>query len=180
MDLCVRGAHLKVGYRRVIEGVQVGTWPKPEESASRCAVLHAVYSVYPAGAEYCSCLERISCHRSFGHFCAYAYAIFVRTQLLVHIPPPTKFYPFVNVEELDRGQGNAPAQHGKHMRRDSDFEASDMAIVVEKPEHGQGASLSFVLDRTRQPTQGMMETHLVSQYWMSPPGCTHMSILSFF
>ncbi|KDP27723.1 hypothetical protein JCGZ_19982 [Jatropha curcas] len=77
-------------------------------------------------------------------------------------PPPIEFDPFVDVEELDRGQGDAPTQqHDKRMRRDSDFEALNTAIVVEKPEHGQGASLSFIFDHTRQPTQGMMETHLL-------------------
>ncbi|KDP44566.1 hypothetical protein JCGZ_22148 [Jatropha curcas] len=36
-----------------------------------------------------------------------AYAIFVWTQLLVHVPPPSEFDPF-NAKELDRDQGNAP------------------------------------------------------------------------
>ncbi|KDP29607.1 hypothetical protein JCGZ_19134 [Jatropha curcas] len=39
-----------------------------------------------------------------------AYAIFVRTQLLVHVPPPTEFDSFTEMEELDRGQGDAPTQ----------------------------------------------------------------------
>ncbi|KDP25165.1 hypothetical protein JCGZ_24183 [Jatropha curcas] len=33
-----------------------------------------------------------------------AHAIFVRTQLLVHIPPQTEFDPFVEAEELDGSQ----------------------------------------------------------------------------
>ncbi|KDP29963.1 hypothetical protein JCGZ_19120 [Jatropha curcas] len=32
------------------------------------------------------------------------------TQLLVHVPPPIEFDPFVEEEELDRGQGIAPVQ----------------------------------------------------------------------
>ncbi|KDP27479.1 hypothetical protein JCGZ_20014 [Jatropha curcas] len=49
----------------------------------------------------------------------------------------------------------------------------DTAIVVGKPEDGLGASFSFILDRTAQTAQGILETHLVSPYPMSPPGYTH-------
>ncbi|KDP32252.1 hypothetical protein JCGZ_14880 [Jatropha curcas] len=35
------------------------------------------------------------------------YTVFVGAQLLVHVPPPTKFDPFTKEEELDRGQGTA-------------------------------------------------------------------------
>ncbi|KDP37744.1 hypothetical protein JCGZ_05234 [Jatropha curcas] len=36
------------------------------------------------------------------------YAIFLRTQLLVHVPPPTEFDPFAKAEELDGDRGLAP------------------------------------------------------------------------
>ncbi|KDP27675.1 hypothetical protein JCGZ_19567 [Jatropha curcas] len=42
------------------------------------------------------------------HLVLGAYAVFVWTQLLVHIPPPTKFDLFAEVQELDKGQGIAP------------------------------------------------------------------------
>ncbi|KDP23849.1 hypothetical protein JCGZ_27153 [Jatropha curcas] len=80
-----------------------------------------------------------------------AYAIFVRTQLLVYVPPPFEFNPFAEAEELDRGQGDAPVQwqqRGKRVRRGSDSEALDTTIVVGKPEHRPSASFSFILDHT--------------------------------
>ncbi|KDP30066.1 hypothetical protein JCGZ_18391 [Jatropha curcas] len=100
-----------------------------------------------------------------------AYAVFLRTQLLVHVPPPAEFDPFAEAEDLDRGKGAAQQQqHGKHLRRGSESRASDATIVVGTPEHGPGASFSFILDRTCQPTQGMLEMHIVSLYQM------HLSI----
>ncbi|KDP29813.1 hypothetical protein JCGZ_19319 [Jatropha curcas] len=103
-----------------------------------------------------------------------------QTQLLVHIPPLSEYDPFTEVEELDRGQCDALAQqqqHGKRMRRGSDSEALDTAVIVGKPENEPGASFSFILEHMGQPTQGMLETHLVSPYQMCPLGCTHMSIV---
>ncbi|KDP39828.1 hypothetical protein JCGZ_04238 [Jatropha curcas] len=73
-----------------------------------------------------------------------AYAVFVRTQLLVHIPPPTEFDPFAEANE-----GFEP-------------KAPDTAVTVGTPEHGPGASFSFILDRTGQPAQDMLKMHLVS------------------
>ncbi|KDP23107.1 hypothetical protein JCGZ_01179 [Jatropha curcas] len=76
-----------------------------------------------------------------------AYVIFMRTQLLVHIPSPSEFDPFAEAEELDRGQGDAPAQRpqrSKRVRSDSDSEALDTTVVVGKLEHGPvPLSLSF-------------------------------------
>ncbi|KDP20486.1 hypothetical protein JCGZ_05381 [Jatropha curcas] len=67
------------------------------------------------------------------------------------------------VEELDRGHDDAPVQqHGKRVTGSSDSRAPDTTVVVGKSEHGPGASFCFILDRTGQPTQGMLETHLVS------------------
>ncbi|KDP24700.1 hypothetical protein JCGZ_26499 [Jatropha curcas] len=75
MDLCVRGAHLKISYKRAIE-------------------------------------------------------------LLIHVPPSTEFDPFVEVEELDRGQGIIlvhQQQRGKRMRRGSEPKAPNTAIVTGEP-----------------------------------------------
>ncbi|KDP21941.1 hypothetical protein JCGZ_03143 [Jatropha curcas] len=66
-----------------------------------------------------------------------AYAIFVQTQLLVHIPPPKEFDPFAKVEKLDRGHGDAP-QRSEHVRKGFDCEAPDTAVVIRKPEYGPG------------------------------------------
>ncbi|KDP43674.1 hypothetical protein JCGZ_24132 [Jatropha curcas] len=80
------------------------------------------------------------------------------------VHPPSEFNPFAEVEDLDRDQGGALArrqQHDKHVRRGSDFEASDMAVVISKPEHGSSASFSFISERMRREAQGMLETHLV-------------------
>ncbi|KDP35975.1 hypothetical protein JCGZ_10534 [Jatropha curcas] len=44
--------------------------------------------------------------------------------------------------------------------------------MVVNLEHGLDAS-SFILDRMGQVAQGILETHLVSPYRMSPPSCTH-------
>ncbi|KDP47115.1 hypothetical protein JCGZ_03923 [Jatropha curcas] len=90
-----------------------------------------------------------------------AYAIFVWTQLMVHIPPLTEFDPFAEVKELDEGQGAAPVQ------------GSDTTVVADKPEHRPGASFSFILDHTGQTAYGKLEMHLMSPYWMSSPDCTH-------
>ncbi|KDP24567.1 hypothetical protein JCGZ_26563 [Jatropha curcas] len=68
-------------------------------------------------------------------------------------------------------------QRDKSVRGGSYSRALDMAVVVGKLEHGPGASFSFILDCTGQTAQGMLETHLVSLYQMSPPGCTHVSQL---
>ncbi|KDP24763.1 hypothetical protein JCGZ_25423 [Jatropha curcas] len=43
-------------------------------------------------------------------FVSDGYVVFVQTQLLVHIPPPTEFDPFAEVEELDRDLGTVPVQ----------------------------------------------------------------------
>ncbi|KDP30282.1 hypothetical protein JCGZ_17152 [Jatropha curcas] len=119
------------------------------------------------------------------------YAVFVWTKLLVHIPPLTKFDPFIETEELDRGQGTALVQlcprvfypqivlyscsSGKRVSRVFERRALDTAVIVSTPEHEPGTLISFILDRISQTAQGMLETHLVSPYRMSPPGCTHMS-----
>ncbi|KDP35450.1 hypothetical protein JCGZ_10833 [Jatropha curcas] len=50
---------------------------------------------------------------------------------------------------------------------------------IGKAEHGPGASFSFILERTGQAAQGMLETHLVSSSRMTPLGCTHVSISSY-
>ncbi|KDP30089.1 hypothetical protein JCGZ_18564 [Jatropha curcas] len=92
-----------------------------------------------------------------------AYAIFVQTQLLVHIPPPTEFDPFAGMQQ----------QRVKCVRGGSGSRALDTAIVVSMLERKPGASFSFILDHTGQIAQGMLETHLLSPYRMSPPGCTH-------
>ncbi|KDP21576.1 hypothetical protein JCGZ_03799 [Jatropha curcas] len=53
-----------------------------------------------------------------------AYAIFVRTQLLVHVPPLSEFDPFAERQ-----------QRGKRVRSDSDSEAPDIAFIIGKPKH---------------------------------------------
>ncbi|KDP24831.1 hypothetical protein JCGZ_25315 [Jatropha curcas] len=65
----------------------------------------------------------------------------------------------------------------KHVRRGSDSEAPDTAVIFAKLGHDPGASFSFISELTGQTTQGMLETHLVSPYRMSPPSCTHVSII---
>ncbi|KDP23038.1 hypothetical protein JCGZ_01652 [Jatropha curcas] len=96
-------------------------------------------------------------------------------RLLIHVPSPIEFDPFAEAEELDRGQGTGPVQQcGKCVRRGSEPRALDTAVVVGMPEHMPGASFSFILDRTVQPTQGILEMHLVSPYRISPPSYTHM------
>ncbi|KDP30550.1 hypothetical protein JCGZ_15259 [Jatropha curcas] len=136
------------------------------------------YLLDPSGWNRISrCSERISCHRSFSSLCTGAYAIFVRTQLLVHIPPPIEFDPFVEAEKLDRGQGMP--QYSKRMRRGSNFGVPDTAVVIGKPEHEPCASFSFIPDRTGQIVQGMLHMHLVSPYRMSLPSCIHVSIFDY-
>ncbi|KDP24392.1 hypothetical protein JCGZ_26598 [Jatropha curcas] len=93
------------------------------------------------------------------------YAVFTGTQLLVHIPPPTEFDPFVEAGEL------AQRQRDKHMRIGFEPRAPDTAVAAGTPKHRPGALLSFILDCT--------ETHLASSYRMSPPGCTHVSICDY-
>ncbi|KDP25886.1 hypothetical protein JCGZ_23731 [Jatropha curcas] len=112
-----------------------------------------------------------------------AYASFVRTQLFVYVHQLIEFDPFSEVEELDRDQGDAPAQRqqrDKRVWRGFNSKALDKAVVVNKPEHELGASFSFILKRTGEPTQTMLETHLVSPYWMSPVGCTHNKVCQLY
>ncbi|KDP35812.1 hypothetical protein JCGZ_10621 [Jatropha curcas] len=89
-----------------------------------------------------------------------------------------EFFPCLvhQLEELDRNQGDPPARRkwcGNRVKRGSDSEAPNTAIVVGKPEHGPGASFSFIPEGTGQTTHGMLETHLMSPYRMSPLGCTN-------
>ncbi|XP_020540867.1 uncharacterized protein LOC110011005 [Jatropha curcas] len=70
-----------------------------------------------------------------------AYAVFVRTQLLVHIPRLIKFDPFAEAEELDIGQGAAPVSSSSSSastRRGFEPRALDMTVVIGMPEHGPG------------------------------------------
>ncbi|KDP30106.1 hypothetical protein JCGZ_18238 [Jatropha curcas] len=53
-------------------------------------------------------------------------------------------------------------QHGKRVRGSSNSRVVDIVVVVDKLEHGPGASFSLILDFIGQPAQGMLETHLVS------------------
>ncbi|KDP36534.1 hypothetical protein JCGZ_08871 [Jatropha curcas] len=62
-------------------------------------------------------------------------------------------------------------------KRGPGLRAPDTAVVVGTLEHGPSASFDFILDRTGQTTQGMLDTSLVSQYRMSPLGCTHAAHL---
>ncbi|KDP46976.1 hypothetical protein JCGZ_02412 [Jatropha curcas] len=70
-------------------------------------------------------------------------------------------------------------QRGKRVRGSSDSRVLDTTVIVSKPEYGPGASISFILDHTGQLAQGMLETHLVCLYRMSPPGCTLVSIANY-
>ncbi|KDP30378.1 hypothetical protein JCGZ_17107 [Jatropha curcas] len=106
------------------------------------------------------------------------YVVFAQTQLLVDVPPLIEFDPFTE-EEIDKGQGIVPIQQqqrSKRVWRGPEPRAPDTAVTIGTPEHRLGASFSFILDRTGQPAQGMLEMHLMSLYRMSPPGCTHVSI----
>ncbi|KDP37525.1 hypothetical protein JCGZ_05964 [Jatropha curcas] len=95
-----------------------------------------------------------------------AYGIFVRTQLWVDIPPPIEFDPFAEAEEFKGGQGVALVQSQRDKRvkggSSSNSGASDTVVVVSKPEHGLGASFSFILDGKGHTAQGIQKTHLVS------------------
>ncbi|KDP39808.1 hypothetical protein JCGZ_04907 [Jatropha curcas] len=85
--------------------------------------------------------------------------------------PPSPFS-WSRISQLLRWQ----QQRDKRVRRVLNFGASNTVVVVGKPEHGPGASFSFILDCIDWTAQGMLETHLVSPYQMSPPGCTHVFI----
>ncbi|KDP45556.1 hypothetical protein JCGZ_18181 [Jatropha curcas] len=97
-----------------------------------------------------------------------------------HVPPPMEFDPFTEAEELDRGQGVIPVKQkcDKCVRRGSEPRALDTTVIIGTPEHGPGALFSFMLDRTGQLAQGILETHLVSPYRMSPPDCTHCLLMT--
>ncbi|KDP33064.1 hypothetical protein JCGZ_13650 [Jatropha curcas] len=64
-------------------------------------------------------------------------------ELLVHIPPLSEFDPFVKAEEPDRGQGGAPAQCDKRVRRGFDFEAPNTTIPISRSTSQVLPSLSF-------------------------------------
>ncbi|KDP30135.1 hypothetical protein JCGZ_18130 [Jatropha curcas] len=216
MDLCIRGAHLKIGYKRSIKrdihgemqltssilfkqssaisidvssfsdssmicttlerGYMSGSLARTGERSHTMSLTTCVDEVYPVGAGHCCCSEGVNYYKSPRAFVPGAYAVFARTQLLIHVPPPTEFNPFVEVKELDRGQVAVPEQqqqHGKRVRRGSKPIAPDTAAIVGMPEHGPGTLFSFILDHTGQLAQGMLKTHLVSPYRMLQPGCTH-------
>ncbi|KDP27661.1 hypothetical protein JCGZ_20009 [Jatropha curcas] len=59
---------------------------------------------------------------------------------------------------------------------DSDIEAPLTAIVVGEPKHAPGALFTFISSRIGLPMQGMLDTHTVSPYQMTPPGCSHVSV----
>ncbi|KDP30663.1 hypothetical protein JCGZ_16219 [Jatropha curcas] len=64
-----------------------------------------------------------------------------------------------------------------NIRRGSDSEAPDTTIIISKLEHGPGASFSFISERIGWTAQGMLETHLVSPYRMTPPRATPMCLV---
>ncbi|KDP30040.1 hypothetical protein JCGZ_18616 [Jatropha curcas] len=107
-DLCIRGVRLNVGYWRIIK-------------------------IDSVGVGYHSCYERFSCHISFSSLYVWCLCHLRADQLLVHIPFPSEFYPFVEVEELNRGQGIALVQRRKRVRRGSNSRAPNMVAVVSKP-----------------------------------------------
>ncbi|KDP23029.1 hypothetical protein JCGZ_01741 [Jatropha curcas] len=147
MDLCVRGAHLKVGYRCVVEidrypWGEVTVYPDFVQVVIRYQhrwLLLPVKTVSPTS----NVASVVGSHGTGRRMLQYEWKLGLdRRRLLVHVPPPTEFDPFTEVEELDGGQSDAPAQQrSKHMRKASDSEAPDMAIVIGKLEHGPSASL---------------------------------------
>ncbi|KDP34406.1 hypothetical protein JCGZ_12687 [Jatropha curcas] len=139
MNLYVRGAHLKVDYRRAIE-----IWAC-EHRVLLMLTLHGFDAetsimTLPQGWAW-----------KFGQNYAYT------------TPKISVFRHLLNDLSWDRQQRGKP----------------DTAIIVGKPKHKPGASFSFILDRISQTTQGMLETHLVSPYRMSPLSCTHVSIADY-
>ncbi|KDP30517.1 hypothetical protein JCGZ_16695 [Jatropha curcas] len=148
MDLYLRGTHLKVSYRHVIE-----IW----DFEHRVLPMPMLFGFDTTTNEITLPRGR-PCRfsRRYAHTTSDILAFWKMLnglawdRLLVHVPPSTEFDLFAKVEELDRDQGIAPAR------------APNMAIIVGKPEHGPGASFSFISERTRWTTQGMLETHLVS------------------
>ncbi|KDP35772.1 hypothetical protein JCGZ_10729 [Jatropha curcas] len=153
-------------FRQLLNGLtwdRVGVKLRSKESASRSAASYVVHQIHPTAARHCSYSEGVSRHEPLGCVCPGTYAIFIQTQLLIHLPPPAEYDPFAEVQELDRGHDDAQQQQcDKHVRGSSNSRAPDMIVVIGKPEHGSGASFSFILDSTGQPAQGMLETHLVS------------------
>ncbi|KDP37538.1 hypothetical protein JCGZ_05977 [Jatropha curcas] len=115
----------------------------------------ALREIHLTRARHYSCSEGSTTTDHLAAFMPGTYAIFDWT----HLPPPTEFDPFTEAKELDRGHDDA--LRDKRMRESSDSRAPDTNVVVGKPEHGLGASFSFILDCTGQPAQGMLETHLV-------------------
>ncbi|KDP24010.1 hypothetical protein JCGZ_27038 [Jatropha curcas] len=180
-DLCVGGAHLKVGYRRVTESRLVSTESSPcraymalratliEVSKGDVAdypnfiqsavgyqhkwllLLSLFYDMFylgervykwelgpdqrgvPHDVPYYMLSTRsirleqdiVASRRGLATidllvaFMLSAYAIFVRTQLLVHMPPPIEFDPFIERQ-----------QRSKRVRRGSDSGAPDTAVVL--------------------------------------------------
>ncbi|KDP36656.1 hypothetical protein JCGZ_07874 [Jatropha curcas] len=84
-----------------------------------------------------------------------AYAIFVRTQLLVHIPPPSEFGPFADADDLDRSQGSG-----------CDYRYWQV---------GAWPRCLFLLyfGSYRADNKGHARDPSMSPYRMSPSGCTH-------
>ncbi|KDP30532.1 hypothetical protein JCGZ_15241 [Jatropha curcas] len=62
-----------------------------------------------------------------------AYAVFMQTQLLVHVPPPAKFDPFIEAEEMDR-ELVPPASRGQGPQRDgrTSHGARHRLVIIEE------------------------------------------------
>ncbi|KDP30056.1 hypothetical protein JCGZ_18381 [Jatropha curcas] len=151
MDLSVRGAHLKLLNSLSWDRIERYIWGDVADYPDFIQV--AVGSIR-LEQDITAAQRESAATNHLAMFMPGAYAIFMQTQLLVHIPPPTKFDPFVEAEELDKGQRGAPVyQHSKRVRRGSDSRALDTTIIVGNLEHGPGDSFSFILDRKGQTTQ---------------------------
>ncbi|KDP27010.1 hypothetical protein JCGZ_22085 [Jatropha curcas] len=120
IDLCIRGALLKIGYRRVIEIVKY-LWGQINEFPDfiQVAIAYQQRRLLLLGLFYDKSIK-LECdivvvHKGsattdhlFG-FIPGAYAIFLRTQLLVQVPHLAEFDPFLEAEEVYRDQGTALA-----------------------------------------------------------------------
>ncbi|KDP24669.1 hypothetical protein JCGZ_26516 [Jatropha curcas] len=151
IDLCVQGAHLKIGYKRAIE---------VQDLISRFGLV----SIRSFLCLACSALRGTKMQG------LYLEANMAYSKRYSHSTSDIRVFRHLsNVLNWDWQQ----QQRGKRIRRGSEPRAPDMVVIVSKPKHGLGASFFFILDHIGQPTQGMLEMHLVSPYRMSPTSCTH-------
>ncbi|KDP23831.1 hypothetical protein JCGZ_27120 [Jatropha curcas] len=88
--------------------------------------------------------------RSLGRFCAWCLCDFCEDPALVHVPPPTKFDPFVKVEELDRGQGDAQLSSVASTSQSTDPALPSLSFGAHR-----AANTMHARDPSREPILGV-------------------------